>query len=56
VVYEPLGSETLPDPRLFKEVRDAVLDDARAESLLNVLPTSPFEDDGVDTGLVEQMP
>jgi hypothetical protein len=53
VVYEPLGSETLRDPRLFKEISDAVLNDARTESLFHVLPTSSFEDDGVDPGLVE---
>src|SRR5580698_7688298 len=41
---EAFGAHARTDPGLLKEVRDAVLDDARTHALLNVVATASLND------------
>ena len=54
-VDEPLAAQPLPDACLVEEVRDVVLEDARADARLDVLAAPRLEDDALDPRPVEQL-
>jgi hypothetical protein len=55
VVDESFSPHPLADPRLMKEVGDALLEDPGADPCLDVLAAPVLEHDGVDSLQVEQV-
>jgi hypothetical protein len=55
LVDEPLALKPLPDPDLAQQVDSALLEDAGANSLLDVLAAPVLQDDGVDPLQMEEL-
>jgi hypothetical protein len=55
VVDEPFALEPLPHPDLAQEIDGALLEDAGANALLDVLAAPVLEDDGIDPLQMEEV-